>query len=604
MGKKPLVTKTQVMALALDEASTTETHDEDWELDEPTIDPNSSNLFDELCTASKQGDLEKVESLVKNFGANINKVDEWQCSALYWACLCGHYAIVKFLLENGAQCDRNTFQGERCLYGALTSEIRTLLLSYKITKAVNTNQPYFAFLSDLLYEHPFNDLSFTIRLQPQLSVDHGGDGNIPQHTFSAHRFLLAARSQFFQQQLLERWRDQETIKLSKSLVDPTAFAAVLRYLYTGQLGDIDQVVLKNMIFVCRHLDMPDLSTRCQDELDANYSDDNSNGETDPAQLSTKRMDASRAYDIKEMAKIRIDLERFLQRVLNVAAYIDVEQQQQESSTSSPTCVLKERFLSPSHELDTPNSSYSLDLDPIAIFADVAVRLDDDNTLFPAHKSFLCRSTYFRNMLEGTFSESNASPSRIAYKDDGTELTLPVVGLTNVASDVFQYVLEFLYTDRCTIPIDLAYEVLLAADLLILPRLKALAAITLTVPDEPCMDIYDLMQTAIDLNVERIEQWCTQYFASHLDTFAKDPKFHNLIRQSAHSIVGRQETDSIPLIDELRYYLGKIYCIEDSDLNAVGKVDEEYKDDWTDLEKEYNMKLDTLDDILDSLGLEA
>ncbi|CAO3582403.1 unnamed protein product [Absidia cylindrospora] len=441
MGKKPLVTKTKVMDLALEEASTVTTHDEDWEQDEPTINPNSSNLFDELCTASKQGDLEKVESLVKNFGANINKVDEWQCSALYWACLCGHYAIVKFLLENGAQCDRNTFQGERCLYGALTSEIRTLLLSYKITKAVNTNQPYFAFLSDLLYEHPFSDLSFTIRLQPQVGIDNGDDSNVLQHTFSAHRFLLAARSQFFQQQLLERWRDQQIIKLSRSLVDPTAFVAVLRYLYTGQLGDIDQVVLKNMIFVCRHLNMPDLSTRCQDELDTNYSDD-SNGETDPAQLSTRRMNASRAYDIKEMAKIRMDLERFLQRVLNVAAYIDLEQHQQhqqEHSTSSPTCVLKERFLSLSHELDSPNSSYSLDLNPIAIFADVAVRLDDDKTLFPAHKSFLCRSTYFRNMLDGTFSESSASPSRIVYKDDGTELTLPVVGLTNVASDVFQYV---------------------------------------------------------------------------------------------------------------------------------------------------------------------
>jgi hypothetical protein len=59
-----------------------------------------------------------------------------------------------------------------------------------------------------------------------------------------------------------------------------------------------------------------------------------------------------------------------------------------------------------------------------------------------------------------------------------------------------------------------------------------------------------------------------------------------------------------LVDELRYYLGKIYCIEDGDLDDAGKVDEEYKDDWTDLEKEYNMKLDLLDDILASLGLEA
>lgn len=30
---------------------------------------------------------------------------------LYIVGLCGHYAIVKYLLENGAQCDRNAFQG-------------------------------------------------------------------------------------------------------------------------------------------------------------------------------------------------------------------------------------------------------------------------------------------------------------------------------------------------------------------------------------------------------------------------------------------------------------------------------------------------------------
>ncbi|KAI8336101.1 hypothetical protein BC941DRAFT_354629 [Chlamydoabsidia padenii] len=540
--------------MALEGTTANDNVEDTW--DEPTLDPNSNNLFDELCTASKQGDLEKVESLVKNFGANINKVDEWQCSALYWACLCGHYDIVKFLLENGAQCDRNTFQGD----------IRTLLLSYKITKAVDTNQPYLAFLSSLLYDHPYHDLSFTIRLAPPSTAVALDD--IPQYSFSAHRFLLAARSSFFQQQLLDRWRDQATIKLSNSLVDPEAFAAVLRYLYTGQLGDTDRQVLKNMVFVGEHLKIPDLEKKEEDQQQRN---------------------AARAYDVKEMAKIRMDMERFLQRVLNAGAYY----YQEEDEDSNTTFILTERFLESSTE------------DPVALFTDVAVRLDEDGSLFPVHKAFLCRSTYFGNMLGGAFSEASASPSKIIYQDSpSVVLTLPVVGLTTVPSDVFQYVLEFLYTDRCTLPIDLAYEVLLAADLLFLPRLKALAAITLTGQNEPCMDIYVLMQTALDLNVERLEQWCTQYFARHLDTFAKQPAFHQLIRASANSIARRQETDSIPFIDELRYYLGKDCCIEDDDLNDDGVLDEEYKDDWTDLEKEYNMKLDLLDDILNSLGLEA
>lgn len=63
-------------------------------------------------------------------------------------------------------------------------------------------------------------------------------------------------------------------------------------------------------------------------------------------------------------------------------------------------------------------------------------------------------------------------------------------------------------------------------------------------------------------------------------------------------------DSIPLIDDLRYFLGKKYCIFEEDMNPEGRVSEEYKDTWTEMEKLYNEKLEMLDNILESLGLEA
>lgn len=50
----------------------------------------------------------------------------------YYACLCGHIDTVQYLLANGARCEANTFDGERCLYGALTDQIRRMLLNYKI----------------------------------------------------------------------------------------------------------------------------------------------------------------------------------------------------------------------------------------------------------------------------------------------------------------------------------------------------------------------------------------------------------------------------------------------------------------------------------------
>ena len=36
--------------------------------------------------------------------------------------------VVKLLLSHGAKCSKATFEGERCLYGALTDEIREMLI--------------------------------------------------------------------------------------------------------------------------------------------------------------------------------------------------------------------------------------------------------------------------------------------------------------------------------------------------------------------------------------------------------------------------------------------------------------------------------------------
>jgi ankyrin repeat protein len=47
--------------------------------------------------------------------------------ALYYACLCGHPKIVRFLLQNGSNFNRKTTEGNRYYLASLTDEIRTLL---------------------------------------------------------------------------------------------------------------------------------------------------------------------------------------------------------------------------------------------------------------------------------------------------------------------------------------------------------------------------------------------------------------------------------------------------------------------------------------------
>src|ERR1700712_3768515 len=66
------------------------------------------------------------------------------------ASLCGHFEVVQLLLEAGALCERDTFQGERCLYNALTNRIRNLLLQYDYSKSTDPLQPLASHITSLL----------------------------------------------------------------------------------------------------------------------------------------------------------------------------------------------------------------------------------------------------------------------------------------------------------------------------------------------------------------------------------------------------------------------------------------------------------------------
>ncbi|KAG2221430.1 hypothetical protein INT45_005235 [Circinella minor] len=560
MGRKRTVaTKSQIMKLASEEANNNiDESTQEWLENAPTLDANSVNLFDELCDAAKRGDLEKTESLVRNFGAPIDLVDAWQSSPLYYAC-----TVVEFLLENGAQCDPNTFSGERCLYGALN------------------DKPYFQFLTNLYNDHTYHDLTFMIR---RSTVNNSDEEDVIDE-FPVNRFVIAARSNYFRNQLLNRWRNDNQIKLSSKLVDSEAFEAVLRYLYTGQLHDLQQDALENMMFVCKHLEMSELQERCEVMLGIQTQSDGDN----LSEILEDEKNANRAQDAKEMAKIRGDYEVFLQTMLGCAYFIEKKNDQGDYIAGEPLLEDETKVQSPE-----------------AAFADIGILME--GVLFLCHKACLCRSEYFNIMLHAAFSESEADISTIRYRHGEQKqeiiLNLPIIEVHDMIPESFQYVLEYMYTDRCTIPLEEAYEIMLTADMLMLDRLKSIAAITLTSSKEPIIDIYDLIRTAIRLNVDRLEQWCTKYFADHLDDYILKPEFKQLIRESAQSIAGREETDSIPLIDDLRYFLGKKYYIFEEELNPEGKVSEDYRNNWTDMETLYNEKLEMLDNVLESLGLEA
>jgi ankyrin repeat protein len=73
-------------------------------------DPGSFNIF----SACKAGDLNRVKHLVEVEDVDINRADLFDSVPLFYACLCGHPHVVKYLLDRGAKVDASTFVGARC----------------------------------------------------------------------------------------------------------------------------------------------------------------------------------------------------------------------------------------------------------------------------------------------------------------------------------------------------------------------------------------------------------------------------------------------------------------------------------------------------------
>ena len=195
-------------------------------------DPVELQQFEALCLACRIGDLEKVTELVTS-GGKLNQVDEWDYLPLILASLCGHLEVVTYLLANGAICDRETFEGERCVYGALNDEIRNVLLSYDMSKAMEVANPFVSHFMKLSSDIPtinntapttkdivfvFNSTTTTVRY------------------LRAHRFVLSVRSKYFSRKLLE-YQHQSTIMFTDLI--PTKhplgyyreFTYVVQYLY-------------------------------------------------------------------------------------------------------------------------------------------------------------------------------------------------------------------------------------------------------------------------------------------------------------------------------------------------------------------------------------
>ncbi|XP_075852057.1 ankyrin repeat and BTB/POZ domain-containing protein 1 [Microcebus murinus] len=447
----------------------------------------------DLFSSCRKGDVGRVRYLLEQRDVEVNVRDKWDSTPLYYACLCGHEELVLYLLANGARCEANTFDGERCLYGALSDAIRRALRDYKqVTSSCGRRDCFGDFLQRLLEQGLHSDIAFQV---------HG-------RRLRAHRCVLGARSDYLARALGTRWRDKGVVVLRHPLINPVAFGALLQYLYTGHLH----------VGVEHVGDLQRLAKQCH--LWDLLGDLEAKREKVSEFVASKPGTCVKVVTIEPAPgdpRLRRDFARLAERALPAELRGDL------------------------WELPFPCPD---DSDSFPSRPDVCFRVG--NCAFPCHKAFFCgRSDYFRALLDGHFRETEEEPG--ASGDPQT------VALSGVSPETFAHVLRYVYSDHTELPPEAAYDVLGAADMYLLPGLKRLCGRSLAqlLHEDTVVGVWRVAKL---FHLARLEDTCAQFMAKVLDKLVGREDFAEAVREEAAAVASRQETDSIPLVDDIRFHV--------------------------------------------------
>ena len=433
---------------------------------------------------------------------------------------------------------RDTFQGERCLYNALNGRIRNLLLSYDYSKSTDPLQPFAAHITSLLTRDTPKTSDITVTIA-------GG-------VFHLHKFILSSRSPYFLR-LLENTPEIMTWKLP-FMIPPQAFGIAIKQIYLGEIpvdvgaalgaGSSDEEILKGIDQISKQLEIKSLWDGRQDWGD-------------------RRLARQRRAD--ESEKGRNQLEAWFRGNVLKHKIPTVVARANEVKWDRDNAIFADVLLRADEPEDESEPDPSIIENPvkgIPIGPPLQTSRSPSGSrnprrcvLFPAHRAMLLRSEYFRIMFSSGFREAQSSQ----YLN-----IIPI----DCSPDVLEVVLTFLYTDKSNIPLDIAIDVLFVADLLFLDRLKMETATVLSTlgngvlpkkslqqvatkrePEDEVINIYEVVRAGWLTRVPRLEEFAARYLAYRLESYIDEPEFAELIQESASQIKGRQDTDSIELLDE-------------------------------------------------------
>ncbi|KAF7655645.1 hypothetical protein LDENG_00053080 [Lucifuga dentata] len=352
-------------------------------------------------------------------------------------------------------------------------------------------------------------------------------------TFAAHRCVLSARSEYFTEMFETKWRGKNLIRLKHPLINPAAFGAILQYFYTGRV-DIDVSLVEDCKRLAKQCKMADLI----DELENK---------------------CKRVYDF------------VCNKPGTCVKVLTLEPQNchlQEEMALLADCALPSELRGGFGELPFNR------VDNFSTYPDICFRVESYN--FLCHKAFFCgRSDYFKALLEDHFSEGAMLQS---------QPSTPVLTLHNISHEIFLHVLYYIYSDDTLPMTENVLDVLCVADMYLLPGLKRLCGKMLakTICEE---NVLHMWKTAKLFRLSRLEDQCSEYMAKIIEQLVEQEEFAEMIKEDAASLEDRQETDSVPLVDDIRYHI-------------AGNVQT-----YSDIE-EANQKLEALEDLLSRINIEC
>ncbi|KAL5598955.1 hypothetical protein BROUX41_003726 [Berkeleyomyces rouxiae] len=544
---------------------------------------DKSPKFESLLDACRRGDLKTCHELIIT-GVNINGRDKYDYTPLILASICGHFELVKLLLDYGALAERNTFQGERCIYGALTLDIRNLLLSYDFSKATDPLREWSGHINSLQNGEPPGTPDFTLRI---------GSNDGP--SCGVHRMILAVRSPFFHDMLVKNpgltsWTAHGVD------VDEECLYIVHRFLYMDQIPD---TVLKQ-----RSITEKSAATRILEGCEKLAQEFDLSGLQAILDVGDQ-LNVARKTHQEQVNQAQVQMNRFFaESIMKQKMIVSEEEvtgiQWSYANPAFADVLLKVEYIEDENdaaqESDELNDRlHGLEITNLATKTPgEAEKRAQKYVIYPVHKAILARSPYFKRMFTGGFLEGQGSDH------------LHIVGMT-CAPVTLEVILANLYFEKGEISLAYSLDLLYTADELFLEKLVNKAALTISSqgmaesnvwqdrthdPElrkktrgarrargdaSDSIDIYEILHAAWDIGVRRLEDFAARFFASRLEDYLDDPQFIDIIRQSAERVKNRQATDTIELLDDIRHHIKDRFRMRFQDVSLMMTRDTEQAD---------------------------